>query len=93
MNAIDRREILCGFLCGAALATTGAAGLALTPDKVEAMPLAVDKRLIERSDDLIEKAAVAVHPKQRLPPRRHRRHRGRRWRCWWHRGRRKCVRR
>jgi hypothetical protein len=41
-------------------------------------------------DGMVEKAQVVVgNPRRPLPRRpRHRHHR--RWRCWWHRGRRVC---
>ena len=69
-----------GILCGAVAA---AAGLALTSAPSEAMPF--DARIAGSLDGMIEKAQVVVVNPRRRPP-----HRGRRWRCWWHRGRRVC---
>ena len=76
MKAIDRRLLLGGILCGAA-------GLALTSAPIEAMPF--DARVAGNLDGMIEKAqVVVVNPRRPLP------RRPRRWRCWWHRGRRVC---
>jgi hypothetical protein len=48
------------------------------------MPLAVAKGNHVKVDDLAVKTQVVVHPSRR------RGRRGRRWVCWWHRGRRRC---
>jgi hypothetical protein len=86
MNAIDRRNVLGGILCGVLATGLGVSSLSNT---VEATPLALEKDLARKVDDLREKAqAVAsrpprrpLHPRRRRPPRRV---------CWWHRGRRVC---
>jgi hypothetical protein len=87
MDAIDRRSALRGILCVAVAAGCSAT---LLPDTAEGMPLALEKDLATKTDDLKHKAqAVVVRPPRRpLPPR----HRGRRrrWDCWWRRGRRVC---
>jgi hypothetical protein len=80
MDAIDRRGVLTGILCGAAVT---AIGLSIIPKSAEAMPLGAAKD-VARPGRLAEEARVTVH----VHPRR--RHRNRRWRCWWHRGRRVC---
>jgi hypothetical protein len=79
MKEIDRRSVLTGILCGAAVATVG---LAVVPKAAKSMPLAAIKEGAGKPEGLLEEAGVVV-----LRPRR-RRHR--RWRCWWHRGRRVC---
>jgi len=80
MSAISRRQFLRNISCGAAAAAT--AGLAVMPTTIEAMPLTIDKSLMDGTADFIEKAqVVVVHPRRR---------RRRRWVCWWHRGRRVC---
>ena len=79
MKAIDRRRLLGGILCGA----VAAAGLALTSAPIEAMPF--DARVAGSWDGMVQKAqVVVVNPRRPLP------RRPRRWRCWWHRGRRVC---
>jgi hypothetical protein len=79
MKQIDRRALTCGILCGAAVA---AAGVAVGPATVTAMPL--DDRLPGALDDWAEKTQWGWGP----GPRRWRRRRV--WRCWWRRGRRIC---
>jgi hypothetical protein len=81
MQEIDRRSVFTGILCGAAVATIG---LALMPTAAKSLPLAAIKDGAVRPKELVEEARVTVH----VHPRR--RHRGKRWRCWWHRGRRVC---
>jgi hypothetical protein len=81
MKAIDRRSVLTGILCGAAVATTG---LAIVPKAAQSLPLGTIKSGVGRPERLVEESRVIVH----VHPRRH--HRNRRWRCWWHRGRRVC---
>jgi hypothetical protein len=75
-NSIDRRGFALAILCCAA-----AAGLALRPSAIQAMPFG--ELVKPGQNDLIEKIqAVVVAPRRR--PRR------RVWRCWWRRGRRVC---
>lgn len=81
MKAIDRRSVLTGILCGAAVATTG---LAIVPKAAQSLPLGTIKSGVVEPERLVEESRVIVH----VHPRRH--HRNRRWRCWWHRGRRVC---
>jgi hypothetical protein len=86
MDAIDRRSALRGMLCVAVVAGCSAT---LLPATAEAMPLALEKDLATKTDDLTHKAqAVVVGPPRRPLPARHRRRR--RWECWWRRGRRVC---
>jgi len=80
MKEIDRRGVLTGILCGAAVATLG---LAAMPKVAKSLPLGDIKSGVAKPQALIEEARVTVH----VHPRRHRH---RRWRCWWHRGRRVC---
>ena len=77
MKEIDRRSVLTGIICGAAVATVG---LAIMPDAAKSLPLADTKAV--KPEGLVEEARVTVH----VHPRRRHRH----WRCWWHRGRRVC---
>jgi hypothetical protein len=88
MDAIDRRSALRGILCVAVAAGCSAT---LLPETAEAMPLALEKDLATKTDDLKHKAQAVVGrpPRRPLPPPRHRRRR-RRWDCWWRRGRRIC---
>ena len=89
MDAIDRRSALRTLLCGA---VTAGLGRYLLPGSAEALPLAMDKDLGRKANDLREKAQpVATRPPRR-PMHRHHWHRRRRPRrvCWWHRGRRVC---
>ena len=79
MKEIDRRSVLTGILCGAAVATVG---VAIMPKAAKSLPLANVKAGDVKPQDLVEEARVTVHVH---PRRRHRR-----WRCWWHRGRRVC---
>src|SRR5262245_34902157 len=82
MQEIDRRSVLTSILCGGAIATVG---LTLMPKAGMSLPLGTVKAGIAKPEDLVEEARVTVH----VHPRRHRR-RNKRWRCWWHRGRRMC---
>jgi hypothetical protein len=66
-------------ICGAAVATVG---WAILPRAAKSMPFGAIKAGAVKPQDLVEEARVTVH----VHPRR----RGRRWRCWWHRGRRVC---
>ena len=79
MTEIDRRSVLAGILCGTAVATVG---LTAIPKAAQAMPLGTVKAGVVKPQRLVEEARVTVHVH---PRRRHRR-----WRCWWHRGRRVC---
>jgi hypothetical protein len=81
MKEIDRRAVLTGMICGAAVATVG---LAAIPRAAQSMPLGATKAGAVKPEDLVEEARVTIH----VHPRR--RHRGRHWRCWWYRGRRVC---
>ena len=83
MKEIDRRSLLTGIICSAAVATVG---LTILPKAAKSLPLGAIKAGAVKSEDLIEEARVTVH----VHPRRHNRRRNRRWRCWWHRGRRVC---
>ena len=80
MKEINRRSVLTGIVCGAAVATVG---LAVMPKAAKSMTLAAIKDGAGKPEGLVEEARVVVH----VHPRRHRH---RRWRCWWHRGRRVC---
>lgn len=83
-NPIDRRSMMRSILGGAAVATVGVAtAITLAPSPVEAVPLALDKALPAKTDDLVREAQVVV-----VNPRRRRRRR--RQVCWWRRGRRIC---
>jgi len=81
MEVIDRRSVLTGIICGAAVATVG---LTVMPRAAKSMPLGSITAGAVKPQALVEEARVTVH----VYPRR--RHRGRHWRCWWHRGRRVC---
>ena len=80
MNEIDRRSVLRDVLGGALVVTAAVAagGLTLSPDEVDALPLATEVPLGT------ERAQVVVGPRRRRWGRR------RRWVCWWSRGRRVC---
>jgi hypothetical protein len=84
MDQINRRAIVRGILRGAAVV---GAGLALPFGVAEAMP--IDANLANAPEGLIEDV-------QWGPPPRHwhgnnwNGRRGRRWVCWWNRGRRVC---
>ena len=79
MTAMDRRSILRGILCGAAVATVG---FSMMPNVAESLPLAADKNGAAKPDGLVERAQVVVGPRRR---------RRRRRVCFWRRGRRVCV--
>ena len=84
MDKLNRRAMVRGILCGAAVVGVG---FALRPGAPEAMP--IDAGLAKAAEGSIEDV-------QWGPPPRHwhgnnwRGRRGRRWVCWWHRGRRVC---
>ena len=80
MKEMNRRSVLTGILCGAAVASVG---LTVMPKTAKSLPLGEIKAGAVKPEDLVEEARVTVH----VHPRRHRH---RRWRCWWHRGRRVC---
>jgi hypothetical protein len=94
MIAIDRRNMLAGILCGAAVVTFG---MAVAPKVAQSMPLAIAKAPVGTTEGapalepegLVREARVVV-----ADPRHHRHHRRhrhrRRWVCWWRRGRRVC---
>ena len=82
MQEIDRRSVL-NILCGGAIA---AVGLAVMPKAAQSLPLGSVKAGVVKPEDLVEEARVTVH----VHPRRRHRRRNKRWRCWWHRGRRVC---
>jgi hypothetical protein len=83
MQEIDRREILTAILCGGAIT---AVGLTALPKAASSLPLGNIAAGVAKPEDLVEDALVTVHV-HKHPPRRHR---NKRWRCWWHRGRRRC---
>jgi hypothetical protein len=83
MEQIDRRSLLTGIICSAAIATVG---LTILPKAAKSLPLGAIKAGAVKPEDLVEEARVTVH----VHPRRHNRRRNRHWRCWWHRGRRVC---
>jgi hypothetical protein len=82
MGQLNRRSMMRGILCGAAVVGIG---LALPSGEAEAMP--VDASLADAPDGLIED--VQWHGNNWHGNNWNRR-RGRRWVCWWHRGRRVC---
>jgi hypothetical protein len=82
MEQFNRRAMMRGILCGAAVVGVG---LALPPGVAEAMP--IDAGLANTPDGLIED--VQWHGNNWHGNNWNRR-RGRRWVCWWHRGRRVC---
>jgi DNA-binding transcriptional LysR family regulator len=84
MKEIDRRSVLTGLLCGAAIASVG---VSILPKMAQSTPLmTAAKEGITKPEALVEEARVVVY----VGPRRHHRHRHRRWRCRWHRGRQIC---
>jgi hypothetical protein len=83
MEAIDRRGVLMGMLCGALVAGVG---LTVVPKAAKSLPLAAIKAGAVKPQDLVEETRVTVH----VHPRHRHRHRHRHWRCRWHRGRRVC---
>jgi hypothetical protein len=89
MNCIDRRGLLTLMLGAAAAATIGS-GLDL--QVAEAAPPPLGGSHSDDGDDMLHRAQVVVVGPRR--PRRRWRGRGfgpgRRWRCWWQRGRRVC---
>jgi hypothetical protein len=94
MDAVDRRSALRGIFGVAVVAVVAANSY---PNPAEATPLALEKDLARKAADLREKPQPVatrrrppLRPRPRPLPVRHRRRRGRRWDCWWHRGRRHC---
>lgn len=90
MNTIDRRNALKGILGSAAAIGLGAglgAGLGtalLPPTPAEAMPVAPDKNLAAKVDDLDQLVEQVQYWRRR-------RRRARRRVCRWRRGRRVCA--
>jgi hypothetical protein len=84
MDQINRRAMVRRILCGAAVV-----GVSLTflPGAAEAMP--IDASPAKGSDWLIEDVQWSTHGNTWRGNNWNRR-RGRRWVCWWHRGRRVC---
>lgn len=83
MQGMDRRQMLRDVLCGGAAA---AVGIALMAEAGEAMPLAQEKNLADKTDDLVVEAQWG--PPGWGGPGGGRR---RRWVCWRNRwGRRVC---
>jgi hypothetical protein len=87
MAAIDRRTLLREVLPGAVVVAVGVttAGFVFMPKVADAVPLAMDKANALKVDPFAEKAQFVVGPR-----RRRWRRGGRRWVCWWRRGRRVC---
>jgi len=81
MKEMDRRSVITGIVCGAAVATFG---LTVIPKAAKSLPLGTVKAGAVKPQDIVEEARVTVHVHPRRRPR------GRHWRCWWHRGRRVC---
>jgi hypothetical protein len=81
VKSIDRRRFLTVTL---AFAGAAAIGSRLGPQHAEAAPLPPASARSGATNDLVERAQVVI-----VGPRRRRR-RGRRWTCWWSRGRRVC---
>jgi hypothetical protein len=83
MDQLNRRAMMRGILCGAAVVGVG---LALPLGAAEAMP--VDGSLVNAPEGLIADAQWSTQ--QWRHGNNWNRRRGRRWVCWWHRGRRVC---
>ncbi|HEY0219847.1 MAG TPA: hypothetical protein VGC26_08815 [Afipia sp.] len=89
MTVMSRRALLANILPGAvAAAGIASVGLSLIPSAASAMPVDVPNPGQTKPDDLVEKAQFVVHSHRR--GRYGRRHGGRRWVCWWQRGRQIC---
>lgn len=89
MTVMSRRALLANILPGAvAAAGVATAGLSLMPSAASAMPVGVPNLDQMKPDDLVEKAQFVIHSNR--GPRRGYRHGGRRWVCWWDRGRQRC---
>jgi hypothetical protein len=83
--SMSRRTMLADILPGAAVTVAGLTviGWVITPGTADAIQIAVPTINKTETDELVQTAqAVVVGPR--------RRRRGRRWICWWHRGRRVC---
>lgn len=83
--SISRRTMLADILPGAAVTVAGVTmiGWFIAPGTADAIQIGVPKINKTETDELVQRAqAVVVGPR--------RRRRGRRWICWWHRGRRVC---
>jgi len=102
MAEIDRRSMVRGTLCCAAFAAAGSVAIA-TPELAKAFPLAADKTGPLKTDDFVQKDELldtdhlpemgADEPDHVQQVQYWYWRRRRRWRCWWRRGRRVCVRR
>ena len=90
MNLNSRRAFL-GLAKGAvALAAVGAVGIRVI-ETAEAMPIAPAPELDRRPSSPVVKAQWGPPHSPGWHRHHHRsRRRGRRWVCWWHRGRRHC---
>jgi len=80
MTAIDRRRVLSG-------AAVAALGCTLIPSVTQSAPLTIGKGLAGNAEGLVEKTQWGPPPRH---PHLNQRWGRRRWRCWWHRGRRVC---
>jgi hypothetical protein len=87
MDCIDRRGLLT-LMIGAAAAATIGSGLDLQVAQAAPMPLGAGRS--EDSYDASQQAQFGPPPRYRRGRRGWGFRRGRRWRCWWHRGRRVC---
>lgn len=91
MTIMSRRALLANILPGAvAAAGIASVGLSLMPNAASAMTAGVPNPDRTKPEDLVEKAQFVVHPNHWRRGRRVYRHGGRRWVCWWHRGRQVC---
>lgn len=89
MTVMSRRALLANILPGAvAAAGVATVGLSLMPKAASAMPVGIPNPDQMKPDDLVEKTQFVVHSHRR--GRHGHRHGGRRWSCWWHRGRQIC---
>lgn len=79
MTRIDRRKML---VLGLGAAATSMTLTRVLMQEAQAAPLVPAAKPMQDPESLIEPAQVVV-----VGPRRRR---GRRWRCWWRRGRRVC---
>jgi hypothetical protein len=88
MTLIDRRSMMRNLFGGVvAVAAVSTVGAGLMSSPAGAMPRVLDN-LPDKLDNLAREAQVVVVGPRHRHRRRHRR--GRRWVCWWQRGRRVC---